>query len=143
MTAASDLERLREQIRRAPFHRWLGLRIDELEPGRATLAMPFHPETITAAGYIHGGVIAALIDTAGDWAVATMHGRTVPTIDLRVDYLRAASEEEELVAHAEVARFGRTISVADVKVTQGAERVVALGRGTYATADAGRAGPDD
>lgn len=133
--ASGQLAWLSERIQLAPFHRWLGLRVEELESGTATLALPFDEELLTAAGYIHGGAIATLIDTAGDWAVATMHGRTVPTIDLRVDYLRTAHAGEDLLARAEVARYGRAISIADMRVTQGSERVVALGRGAYATLD--------
>ena len=40
--------------------------------------------------YTHGGVLAALVDLAADWALVKRTGRGVPTIDLRVDYHSAA-----------------------------------------------------
>ena len=44
----------------------------------------------TERGYMHGGVLAALIDLAADWAMVKQTGRGVPTVDLRVDYHRPA-----------------------------------------------------
>jgi acyl-coenzyme A thioesterase PaaI-like protein len=36
--------------------------------------------------FTHGGILAALIDLAADWALVRQTGRGVPTIDMRVDY---------------------------------------------------------
>ncbi|MEI9926148.1 MAG: PaaI family thioesterase [Bradyrhizobium sp.] len=41
-------------------------------------------------GYTHGGILATLVDLTADWAMVSKTGRGVPTIDLRVDYHRAA-----------------------------------------------------
>jgi len=84
------------------------------------------PET----GQFHGGVIAALIDTAGDFALVLLLGGGVPTINLRVDYLRPAGGGL-LTATASVRRAGRTIGVVDVDVADGTNRLVAVGRGCY------------
>ena len=80
----------------------------------------------------HGGPIASLIDIAGDMAVAVKAGGGVPTISLRVDYLRP-SVGPFLMATARVRRFGRTIAVADVDVTDDQGRLCAVGRGTYSS----------
>ena len=39
--------------------------------------------------FTHGGILAALIDLAADWALVRQTGRGVPTIDMRVDYPKA------------------------------------------------------
>ena len=84
-------------------------------------------------GQFHGGAIAGLIDTAGDFALVILLGGGVPTINLRIDYLRPATGAA-LLAVASVRRAGRTIGVVDVDVTDPEGRLVAIGRGSYAMA---------
>ena len=59
-------------------------------------------------------------------------GVGVPTIDLRVDYLRPA-RRGDLVATGRTLRVGRTVSVADVEVRDASGALVAAGRGVYAS----------
>jgi uncharacterized protein (TIGR00369 family) len=56
----------------------------------------------------------------------------VPTIDLRIDWLRPA-RRGDLVATGRVVKIGRTISVADVEVRNEQGELVAVGRGAYAS----------
>ena len=79
-----------------------------------------------------GGIISALIDIAGDFAIASKLGLWVPTIDLRVDYLRPA-REGALVALARAVKVGKTVGVADVELRNGQGAVVAVGRAAYST----------
>ena len=108
-------------------------RIDHDE-GRVTLRMPFlpHLERGKGSGQFHGGPIASLIDVAGDAAIAIYLDGWVPTINLRVDYLRPATGPF-LDAHATVRRRGRTIGVVDIDVLDEEARLCAVGRGTYST----------
>ena len=75
----------------------------------------------------------ALIDIAGDYAIASKLGRGVPTIDLRVDYLRPA-RRGDLRALARAVKVGRTVGVADVELRDANDAVVAVGRCAYSTA---------
>ncbi|MCG8466639.1 MAG: PaaI family thioesterase [Gemmatimonadetes bacterium] len=108
-------------------------RIDHDE-GRVSLRMPFlpHLERGKGSGQFHGGPIASLIDVAGDAAIAIYLDGWVPTINLRVDYLRPATGAY-LDAHATVRRRGRTIGVVDIDVLDDEDRLCAVGRGTYST----------
>jgi uncharacterized protein (TIGR00369 family) len=72
----------------------------------------------------------ALIDTAGDYALALHVGAGVPTINYRTDYLRPALGAA-LVATARVRRAGRTVGVVDVDVCDEGGKLVAVGRGCY------------
>ncbi len=103
--------------------------------GEAQFRLPFAPEyrrSDKAPGH-HGGVIATFIDVAGDFAVAIKCDTGgVPTINLAVDYLRMAGDED-LVAKARVRRAGRTIAVVDVDVETDEGRLIAVGRVTYST----------
>ena len=87
-------------------------------------------ERRAGTGQWHGGPIAALIDTAGDYALALHAGGPVPTINFRTDYLRPAVDTA-LTATARVRRAGRTVGLVDIDVTDDAGRLVAVGRGTY------------
>ena len=97
--------------------------------------MPLKPEFERAAksGQFHGGPIAALIDTAGCFALVMMLGHGVPTVNFRTDYLRPATRTD-LRALATVRRAGRTVGVVDVDVFDDNDRLVAVGRGTFGSA---------
>jgi len=84
-------------------------------------------ERLAGAGQWHGGPIAAAIDVAGDYALAMLFGTPLPTINLRVDYLRPAKDTLTLIAY--VRRSGKTVGVVDVDVRNEAGELVAIGRG--------------
>ncbi len=81
-------------------------------------------------GQFHGGPLASFIDTIGDLAVAAAVGGGVPTINLRIDYLKPATGPR-LAAKATVRRLGRTVAVCDIDVFDAKGSLVAIGRATY------------
>jgi len=113
------------------FHQMRCAAVDH-EAQRVVVHMPMRPEVERApgSGQWHGGAIAALIDTAGDYALALAVGGAVPTINFRTDFLRPATGAL-LVASATIRRAGRTIGVVDVDVHDRENRLVAVGRGCY------------
>lgn len=120
---------------RSPVYRTLGFRdVALLEDGALRAAMPLGPasERREGSNQFHGGPIATFIDTIGDLAVGFAVGGGVPTINLRVDFLKPAVGPA-LVAVARVRRLGRSVAVADVDVTDGNGSLVAVGRGTFGT----------
>ncbi len=113
----------------------LGITLEDLsEDGEtAVLRMTKRDELTRGDGTIyHGGPVASLIDIAGDMVVAVRAGGGVPTISLRVDYLRPCTGPY-LLATARLRRCGRTISVSDVDVHDDQGRLCAVGRGTYSS----------
>jgi uncharacterized protein (TIGR00369 family) len=127
---------LRASLAAPPFHHWLRPELRDLDPalGRVTIVLPLRAEfrRDPERPEIHGGVIAALIDIAGHTAIAAHLGHGVPTIDLRIDYLRMAVGSE-LVAIAEPIKIGRTIGTIDIRVVDNQSKLVAVGRGTFST----------
>lgn len=119
----------------SPYIADLGVRVETAEAatGRVVASLALRPELERAlgSGQFHGGAIAALVDIAGDMAVAMALGGGVPTIDLRLDYLRPALGDR-LVATATVRKLGRTVALADVEVVDAQGRLCAVGRGCYA-----------
>ncbi|HEY7653698.1 MAG TPA: PaaI family thioesterase [Methylomirabilota bacterium] len=118
----------------SPFMRFLGLEIIRAEKGLVEIRLPYREEFLRHDGsdWLHGGVVSALADIAGDYAVITETATGVPTIDMRVDYLRPA-RRGELVALARTLRVGRTVSVADVEIRDTTGTLVAVGRACYAS----------
>jgi uncharacterized protein (TIGR00369 family) len=118
----------------SPFMRFLGLVLVRAEKGLVEIRLPFREEFLRTddSDWLHGGVVSAFADIAGDYAVVTEVGAGVPTIDLRVDYLRPA-RRGDLVATGRTVRTGRTVSVADVEIRDAAGTLVAVGRAVYAS----------
>jgi uncharacterized protein (TIGR00369 family) len=124
---------LAEEFLRSPCIRHMGLEaVEQLADGAVRARMPLRPEHERGTGtnQFHGGPIAAFIDTVGDLAVGVAVGGGVPTMNLRIDYLKPAMGPW-LVATARVRRLGRTVAVADVDVEDAQGALVAIGRGSY------------
>jgi uncharacterized protein (TIGR00369 family) len=128
-------EHVQELITRAPYHQWLGLKVIAVSPDGIELKATWREEWVVnlERRYTHGGVLAALIDLAADWAMVARTGRGVPTIDLRVDY-HSAAMPGDLIARGKVIRFGGQFSTAEAQIFDEQGKLLASGRGTYFTA---------
>src|SRR5205814_6013393 len=129
------LDKLQQLIQRAPFNQWLNFTVvktadDEVEIKAAWREeWVIHPER----RYTHGGILAAIVDVAADYAIAARLGRPVPTIDLRVDYHKAAMPGD-ITAKGRVVRMGSQYSTAEAYLYDQEGTLIASGRGTYFTA---------
>ena len=130
-------EEIQERLGHSPFIELLNLIVLSADPGKQQLVMraTMRPEFErgSGSGQWHGGPIAAIIDTAGDYALVMLLGRPLPTVNFRVDYLRPAIDTA-LIVTATVRRSGRLVGVVDIDVADEAGRLLAIGRATYATA---------
>ncbi len=132
--AVPDRAELDARIRRAPYHRWLGLSVVEAGDGEIVVEVPWREEFVVNPdiGYTHGGILATLVDLVADWAIATKLGRPFPTVDLRVDYHRPAMKGV-LRVRGKVIRIGSSFSTSEAYVEDESGKLLASGRGTYAT----------
>jgi uncharacterized protein (TIGR00369 family) len=135
MSADLTLEQVQALITRAPFHQWLGLTVVAVGDDTIEIKAKWREEWVVnpERRYTHGGILAALIDLAADWAMVRKTGRGVPTIDMRVDYHRAAMPGD-LTARGKVVRFGGQFSTAEAEIIDADGKLIATGRGTYFTA---------
>ncbi|OZI18233.1 phenylacetic acid degradation protein [Bordetella genomosp. 7] len=133
-TALPTPEAIQERLLRGPYHQWLGLEVNSVGTGEIELTARWREEWVVNPDkrYTHGGILAALVDLAADWALVSQTGRGVPTIDLRVDYHRAAMPGD-LRVRGKVIKFGSQVSTAEAHVYDGEGKLVASGRGVYST----------
>lgn len=136
VTTPLSVAQLQAKFDASPFIAFLGLEVIDADPvaEEITVRAPFRAELERGGGtgQWHGGPIASVIDTVGDFALVQLVGRGLPTINFRVDYLRPAVNTA-LIVKARVRRNGRSVGVADVDVFDERGALLAIGRATYAT----------
>lgn len=107
MNAPADaLHALRAINQTAPFNRWCGFEVQRAAPGEVELAMAWKPEAGQYSGFLHAGVVGALIDTACGYAAATQLGARVLASHYAINCIRPAVGER-FVAKAKVVRAGK------------------------------------
>lgn len=123
------LTQLRAVNATAAFNRWCGIEVMAAEPGSATIAMPWRQEAGQYAGFLHAGLVGALIDTACGFAAATLVGRGVLASHYSVNCLRPAVGER-FIARARVVKPGKTQVFTACELfaqASGSEKLVATG----------------
>lgn len=129
---AERLERIERAIEAVPYARLLGIQLEKVTPGEATLTLAVRPELSQNHGVVHGGAIASLIDTATAFAILTLlePEERVTTVDLTISYLRPALEGQ-LRASARVLRQGRRLLTVSAEVTDASGTLLATALSTY------------
>ncbi len=126
--------RVRESFSRQPFTTAIGAAITALGPGTCEITLPRRNDLLQQHGFLHGGVVAALADTACGYAAFTLFpaGAAILTVEMKVNFLSPANGSA-LIARAAVKRAGRTLTVASgdlFAVEQGREVLAATALAT-------------
>ena len=110
MSEVPSVEDVQKLLSRGPFHQWLGLNVTAVGDGTIELTATWREEWVVNPdrGYTHGGILATLVDLTADWAMVSRTGRGVPTVDLRVDYHRAAMPGV-LTIRGEIVQFRQAV----------------------------------
>lgn len=122
-------------FRSSPFHRWLEPEIERMDEERVVIRVPWREEFVgdPERSLYHGGILGAVIDAAGTFALIAATGRDWITVDMRVDFERPAGPAA-LVARARPLRVGRRLGLAEVELEDAEGRIVARGRLSLAAA---------
>jgi uncharacterized protein (TIGR00369 family) len=116
-----------------PIHHLTGVRLEEVEEGQATMALPCSRWLSTSAGTVQGGFTAMLAEAAMSAAVFSTApaGTATATLDLKVNYVRPVFPDgEDLVARGRVIHQGRTIAIAAAELQNAEGKPVALATGS-------------
>jgi uncharacterized protein (TIGR00369 family) len=135
MSEEMTVERVQTMITRAPYHQWLGLKVNAVHDDGIELTARWREEWVVnpERRYTHGGILAALIDLAADWAMIKKLGRPVPTIDLRVDF-HSPAMPGDLTCRGKIVKVGSQFSSSESFVLDTSGKLLASGRGTYLSA---------
>lgn len=130
------LETARGFMSALPHSKALGMQIEDLGDGRATVIMPWDARFVgdPVSGVIHGGAVSALMDTASGAAVMCHAARPqgTATLSLRIDYMRPATTGQTIRAQAECYHVTRSVAFVRVTATDDdASRPVAMATGTF------------
>ena len=119
--------RVRESFARQGAMRLIGARLVELRPGRCTIAIEHRSDLTQQHGYIHAGIVSALVDSAGGFAGYTLFpaDSSVLTVEFKLNLLAPAAGER-LIAIGEVVKPGRTLVITrgEVYAETAGERVL-------------------
>lgn len=131
-----EKRRLHEIFAQIPFVHLIGMELEEVERGTATIRMEVSDQLMRNGGIVHGGAIASLIDSAAAFAIMTLlePGKSTTTIDLTIHYLRPLLKGQAR-AHARVVRRGRRVTVVSVEVTNESEVIAATSLTSYLMLD--------
>lgn len=118
-------EEMRRRLRQNQITKHLGFALAVAERGKVVLRMRVNKKHLQVHGVVHGGVLAALADTAGGLAtyMTVSRGTRVATIEMKINYLEAV-EGGSVTAEAIVVRVGRHVAVVDCDITDNAHRLV-------------------
>ena len=115
----------------------IGAEIARVAPGEVTIEMPFREDLTQQDGFLHAGVLAAILDSACGYAAMTLvpAGSRVLTVEFKASFL-APARGERFEARATVKKAGRTLTTSQADayaVADGRETLVATMLATIMT----------
>ena len=139
--AVLGLDELNQRIGVSPFHGWLGLRAESIDAQGVTLVLVPRRELVgnPRTGALQGGVLGCMIDAAASFSIISRTGASTVTIDMSVDFHRAAllgPVDASLRAVGTITRIGRTLSTAQARILDGEGRLIAGGRAVFMNTEA-------
>jgi uncharacterized protein (TIGR00369 family) len=119
MTAPADphfSSRVRESFARQKAMALIGASLGVVAPGAVEIALPFRDDLTQQKGFVHGGIIGMIADTACGYAAFSLMpaGCSLVTVEYKINILAPATSA--LVARGEVVKAGRTLTVARAEV---------------------------
>ena len=133
---SNKVQMARQFMAAIPHARDLDMKLIELEGGVATITMPYDERLIgdPDTGVLHGGAVAALMDSCCGAAVISHPSNPggTATIDLRVDYMRSATPGQALSTTAICYHITRSVAfVRATAVDEDTENPIAMATGTF------------
>ncbi len=125
------LQAVQERVRGAPYPHLIGMTIASLELDACRIELTVDERHLQPFGIVHGGVLAALIDTATFWAgfVRLPEDAGLVNVDLKLNYLKSVVRGR-LRAEGRCLRAGRQIGYAESGVYDDSGELVAHGTST-------------
>ncbi len=138
-------ERVRSSFARQAFMAHIGAELVAVTPGACEIHLPRRAELTQQHGFVHGGAVGAIVDSAMGYAGYTLApaGSSVLTVEYKLN-LVAPADGERLIARGRVVKAGRTLTVCRGEVfalSDGAETLCAAAMQTLMILEGRRDGP--
>ena len=119
--------RVRESFARQGAMKLIGAAMTEVAPGYCAIALAPRPDLSQQHGYLHAGIVGAIVDSAGGYAGFTLfpEGASVLTVEFKLNLL-APAKGERIVAEGFVVKPGRTLAITrgEVHAEDGGKRTL-------------------
>jgi uncharacterized protein (TIGR00369 family) len=104
--------KVRESFNRQTVMQTLGAVLISIEPGLVEIEMPFRADLTQQHGFVHGGIVTAILDSACGYAAFSLNSpdTTVLTVEYKVNFV-APAKGDRFMARGEVVRPGATVTV--------------------------------
>jgi len=112
-----------------PIARFLKMRLVELSPGYARVAMKITPECINFNNMVFGGIVMSVADQAFAYATNSLITPSIAT-QFNIHLIAGAGAGDELIAECRVVKSGRRIGVSEMMVTNQDGKLIAKATGT-------------
>lgn len=127
---------LQGRISLSPFSQWANIQVDSFGAEGLVMSLTRRDEMLGSphTGALHGGLLGAMVDSAGGFTLIGQTGQTIATVDFRVNFHRP-SMAAHVRARTRIVHNGRSMGTVAVEVfdvaADGNERLVASGQGVY------------
>ena len=118
-------------VNRSPYFSLLCMEIKDLQWGTALLEVQLEEKHLQPFGFVHGGVMASVVDAAAFWAVFPQveNRMGLTTVEIKVNFL-APAQKGRLVAKGRCIRLGKTLALGETEIRNTEGGLVAHGTAT-------------
>ena len=123
---------LRSRLERSSFHTWAGMEVVSAAVGEVTVAMDVEERHVNLQGFVHGGMLAILADTACGLSIrsAMEPGRLHVTTDLDIHFLVPAGPGR-LLGRGRAVKVGRSLAFAEASIEDEEGRLLARAQSRF------------
>ena len=123
---------LRSRLERSSFHTWAGMEVVSAAVGEVTVAMDVEERHVNLQGFVHGGMLAILADTACGLSIrsAMEPGRLHVTTDLDIHFLAPAGPGR-LLGRGQAVKVGRSLAFAEASIEDEGGRLLARAQSRF------------
>ena len=121
---------LKERYKKTNIENFIGLEVVEIAEGKIIYRIKILDKHLNMYGFVHGGVLSAIIDTAMGFACISMEKRVV-TVDISISYIKNVPQGSTITAIGQVISNGRTIMRAVGEIYDEQQHLLIMAQGSY------------
>ena len=126
---SDNIAELKTKAKEEKISSFLKMRLVELSPGYAKVAMKLSPAYTNFNGFIFGGVIMSVADQAFGYATNSVITPNVAS-QFNIHFVAGASIDDELIAECRVVKSGRRVCISEMTVNNQDGKLIATATGT-------------